>query len=388
MVAGAGVILHVMTAFSAGLGGDAGGARHIVLGASAGWVAVALVAAGRHSRRPQDMGWNLSFGLLLQAGSFAVAAFHHPASAVLSFSASAVLVAAVYRPLQAATVNGTAAGFLAWTLLARGSSASAAGVVVIALVVASAAALLKRALQEKAAQDVLFDQARWAASKLSDITMRLDSSVRGAENRAVSSERGRVARIVHDSVGYSLTALLVQLNALAELTAERHTREGLRRLETLVRSSLQEIREQVSQLRHGGEEDRPVDWAERWRQLCDVFTDCTGVRIHSEIAQCSGVAAATGEAVYRILQESLTNAYRHGRATYVSVSMRVREDLGLLLIKISDNGRGAEKFAAGNGLRGIRERVAGLGGQVLWKTEPERGFDLAVDVPWRTADGE
>ena len=88
------------------------------------------------------------------------------------------------------------------------------------------------------------------------------------------------------------------------------------------------------------------------------------------------------ETVYRLIQESLTNAYRHGRADYVDVAMSWETDDELVLLRVSDNGRGALSLSPGNGLTGMRERVAELGGSVVWQSSPGRGFDIGVDIPW------
>jgi signal transduction histidine kinase len=54
-----------------------------------------------------------------------------------------------------------------------------------------------------------------------------------------------------------------------------------------------------------------------------------------------------------------------------------------MIIRISDDGQGAEKLQPGNGLRGIRERVDGLHGELVWQTLPKKGFDIGIVIPWR-----
>lgn len=230
-------------------------------------------------------------------------------------------------------------------------------------------------------QGKLLDQARWSASRLSSITLRLDSTVNQERFKARVSERKRLARAVHDSVGYSLTALIVQLSALQNRVDDAMVLQKLSYLEDFARNLLRDTRIVVSEIR----ETPPVteqDWPSQWRKLCEVFGDCTGVRVHREITIDFPVAQDVGAVVYRVIQEGLTNSYRHGHAKYVAVTALYDRRLGMILLKISDNGRGAEFREVGNGLRGMQERVESVNGSFLWQTQPDRGFDIAVDIPY------
>jgi signal transduction histidine kinase len=226
---------------------------------------------------------------------------------------------------------------------------------------------------------MLFDQARWAAARFADANMRLQDSMGTAEVTALDEERVRLAREVHDIVGHNLTAALVQIATAKELagTDRDATVDALRALEDSVRSALKDVREEVSELRRPSAGD---DWRVRWIRLCARFARSTGVRVYTNVGRdLAEPDGRVGEAVYRIIQEALTNAYRHGSATVIDVSMLIRD--GRLLLRVSDNGYGCEPVRPGNGLNGIRERVAELGGEVAWKTEPHAGFDLGVAMP-------
>ena len=227
-----------------------------------------------------------------------------------------------------------------------------------------------------------FDHARWAASELSNVVMRLDSSVNRARVSSLLEERRRVAREIHDTVGYALTALIVQLSLLKEIVGASEPADRVARLETMVRDALDEIRLKVTELRSpGGEQGR--NWREVWLRLASTFSECTAVRVHADIDDpVERVDDRVGETIYKILQESLTNAYRHGKATYVFMGVRHKRELGKILVKVSDNGSGCAELHMGNGLAGLRERVAGHGGTVTWDTRAGQGFDIGIDIPW------
>jgi signal transduction histidine kinase len=112
--------------------------------------------------------------------------------------------------------------------------------------------------------------------------------------------------------------------------------------------------------------------------------------VHTNITEdLEEIGGNISEAFYRVIQEALTNAYRHGGADYVDVSMGWERAAGLVLLRVSDNGSGTAKVTPGNGLTGMSERIARLGGSIAWRTLPGRGFDLGIQVPWRgSGDGK
>jgi signal transduction histidine kinase len=232
----------------------------------------------------------------------------------------------------------------------------------------------------------LHDAYRRSLSTSSEITnanLRLREEVMKAEVFSRIKERSRVGREVHDTVGYTLTAVLMQINACQDelRNGSRDIAKRLSGLEELVRNAIVDVRKEVHSLR---EEARyPESWRTRWLELCRVFDDSTRVRIHANIEEeFANLDSETGEAVSRVLQEALTNSLRHGDAYMIDVAIGLRD--GLLLIRISDNGSGTERVITGNGLRGIRERINALGGTLELSSEPGRGFDVGIELPYRT----
>jgi signal transduction histidine kinase len=111
--------------------------------------------------------------------------------------------------------------------------------------------------------------------------------------------------------------------------------------------------------------------------------------VHTGIDRNLGsVSEKVGRSVYRILQEALTNSCRHGRADLVDVAMAWHADSGEILLRVSDDGSGADGFKIGNGLRGIRERVNELKGEVVFQTKMHQGFDIGITIPWSRHYGD
>ena len=260
-------------------------------------------------------------------------------------------------------------------------------VIILVSIVVAANIIISKLQQDAVSRDTLLNQARWSAARLPAITMSLEHTIRESERQAASEERSRLAQLLHDSTGYAMTATVVQLNTLRELTRDSGLKERIALLENLVRETNQEIRRQVSELRDNQPSANDIDWQLRWSKLCTVFSDCTGVNVNVDIENMNHhITDDMGEVVYRVIQESLTNAYRHGNATLVSVTAKLEPTLGLVIVKISDNGQGADKPILGNGLRGMMSRVERLQGTVVWDTKPRRGFDVGVDLPLDLGD--
>ncbi len=277
-------------------------------------------------------------------------------------------------------VSGTAATA---ALLVAGHSASV-GIVAISTVGAVGLRLVwQRIIGEAEENARLLRQARTAASSLSEVILRVEQTVHRARIHEMTRERRRVAREIHDSVGYTLTGLIVQLGVIAKLVDHGEAHDRLRNLERIARGALQEVRKEVGTLRAEIRADEIVSYRNRWIQVCEYFAECTGIQVDHEFAtNLESVPPHIGDTVYRVIQESLTNAYRHGEATIVDVSMSWKEGLDLILLRVSDNGRGLEQIKPGNGLSGVRERVESLAGSMVIQSEAGRGFDLGVDIPW------
>ena len=193
-------------------------------------------------------------------------------------------------------------------------------------------------------------------------------------------ERERIAREFHDTLGHTLTGLVVKLQAIQSLVRLDPDRviEEIDGSCALVREALREARLTVSALRD------PVSQVIRgsmlWLTLCETFAKCTGITIQTDFEEeFDTVDDVTNAVVYRFIQEALTNAYRHGEATLIDVAVWWRRNE--LRVRVSDNGHGTNGLQEGFGITGIRERVSELKGQVGWKSEYGKGFDIAIIIP-------
>lgn len=186
------------------------------------------------------------------------------------------------------------------------------------------------------------------------------------------AERLQIARELHDSLGHHLAALAVNLD-LASRIAEGRAAEPVREAHTLARLLLGEVREVVGELR----ESRPLDLPQALRTLLGATG---GLEIHLGVPDSLEVRdPARAHALFRCAQEVITNARKHAQARHLWIEL-AHEGAGIAL-RARDDGQGAVEVTQGNGLRGMRERLAELGGRLEVETRPGGGFTLHAWMP-------
>lgn len=194
---------------------------------------------------------------------------------------------------------------------------------------------------------------------------------------AQEAERVGIARDLHDEVGQVLTAVLLQLNSMADAAPEH--RDALNQSREAVRRALDEVRRISSELRP--EMLEHLGLVSALTELSTSFARVSGVRVEREFAAALPTMSPEVElAVYRIAQESLTNVARHAQASRVTIALDPGQDR--VVLRIEDNGRG---FAAvpqeQGGLRSMRERALLVGGALAIKDAPEGGVEVRLEVP-------
>ncbi|MGB8702327.1 MAG: response regulator [Thermosynechococcaceae cyanobacterium] len=208
------------------------------------------------------------------------------------------------------------------------------------------------------------------------------------EEMAAIEERNRIAREIHDSLGHSLTALNVQMQAVASLllTDPMQAQAFLTQAQRLGATAMQEVRESVRTLRADESVEKPLP--KTIAALAEEFRQVTGITPTVETCLTQPVSGSVSKALYRIVQEALTNISKYAQATQVHLHLVTREnDLAdgryCINLTIADNGQGFnnQPSATGFGLQGMQERVAALDGEFHLKTSPGAGCHIQVKLP-------
>lgn len=196
-------------------------------------------------------------------------------------------------------------------------------------------------------------------------------------------ERKRIAREIHDELGQTLTALRmdVSLARLAFGESDPKLLVQLQSMTELVDRTISTVRHVTSSLRPGAL-DLGIVAALEW--LVEEFIDHAGIPCELVLGDGEiNLDELTATAIFRIVQESLTNIARHAEASQVEII--VTRSLGDLCFEVRDNGTGFDRNAVPNaksfGLVGMRERVAMLNGKLELDSEPGRGTRIRVCVP-------
>jgi signal transduction histidine kinase len=196
-------------------------------------------------------------------------------------------------------------------------------------------------------------------------------------------ERQRLARELHDETGQALTSILLGLKAIEEADNGQDVRQSVLELRELVVETLQDVRRLAVELRPTALDDFGLVAA--LQRLAETFAEQTGIRVHIEAALGdSRLPAETETALYRIVQEALTNVIKHAQAGTVSVVLTRKGDHVVAVIE--DDGRGFDPEDMRDerlGLLGMRERIALVDGQLSVESRPGEGTTIAVEVPSR-----
>ncbi|MEV0620571.1 sensor histidine kinase [Nonomuraea sp. NPDC050404] len=206
--------------------------------------------------------------------------------------------------------------------------------------------------------------------------------LRESEGRTrAAEERLRLSREVHDIVAHTLAVVGVQLNVAADALDEEDPAEAadaLRVAKDVRNRAMADLRSLIGVLRDdpGGPAPQP-DLA----TLGDLIENAraAGLRVTlDERGDPSNVPAAPAVAVYRIVQEALTNTLKHANATAAEV--RVGYGPRSVTVEVEDDGRGCARIAEGHGLTGMRGRVGALNGTLSVESTPG-GFTVRAEIP-------
>lgn len=200
------------------------------------------------------------------------------------------------------------------------------------------------------------------------------------EDQATLQERNRIAREIHDGLGHTLAAQTIQINN-ALLFWQSNNDEALmfvKQAKQLGADALLEIRRSLSVLR-----SNPLQGQSLKSALEKLLTDFkkTGIEPSYIIDIPPYLPTEINTAIYRIVQESLTNIYKHALATNVNVELRSSN--GIIHLSIKDNGKGFNptQNTTGFGLQGMRERATALGGELNIHSQLETGCCISVSLP-------
>lgn len=200
------------------------------------------------------------------------------------------------------------------------------------------------------------------------------------ERMAQTRERNRLAREIHDTLGHTLTGIATGLDAclaLIDISPEQ-TKNQLKLLSEVSREGLKDVRRSVNELRPDALERLSLDAAIR-KMIMDMG-QASDVKIYFSTEEKHLKFDEDEEnAIYRVIQESITNAVRHGKAGKIWITLNRKDNE--IWLSIKDNGIGAKDIKSGFGTKHIRERIEMLQGTVEF--DGSDGFTVTAKIPIR-----
>lgn len=240
--------------------------------------------------------------------------------------------------------------------------------------------LMRNQMKENARIGFLNLQLQTANMRLKEMNEQLQDYAEMSEKMAETRERNRIAREIHDTLGHTMTGLSAGIDACIAMIdfSVDATKEQLNKISQVARQGIKDIRRSVNKLRpdaleHSGLRKALEKMIEETMQVSDVKIDYE--------CQVDTLKFNQDEEdmIYRVVQESITNAIRHGEAKYIEV--RLWKENKWLNLVIKDNGIGCEEIHTGFGLIHIEERIKMLQGTVEY--DGSDGFKVTARIPIR-----
>lgn len=216
--------------------------------------------------------------------------------------------------------------------------------------------------------------------ELKQMNIQLEEYASESEKAAEARERNRLAREIHDTLGHSFVGIITGIEACTALmdVAPEATKVQLKAIADVARQGMVDVRRSVKALRPDALEKMNLEKA--LSQMIDEFHSATSAEIlYRCTTRLNGFNDDEEDIIYRIVQESITNAIRHGKANQIKVS--IDREYDILRIRIEDNGIGCADIEKGFGLHHMEERLSLLRGHLDYNGE--NGFTVEAQIPIR-----
>lgn len=238
-------------------------------------------------------------------------------------------------------------------------------------------------------QKLLFNKAmeelKTKTLQLEDSNRKLHETMEALEEVTALKERNRIAREIHDTVGHTLTTVLIEIEA-GKRMIKKGIETGFEKLDLAqeqVRKGINDIRSSVRMLQVGNE---VMNFIPSLRSLVQETEMHTGVSIKCLFSPLPELDPELEKLLYRALQEGLTNGIRHGQSTVFTCTIRYED--GGISFSLRDNGAGSDEIVLGFGLTAMKEKVEKRGGSFGVQSQKGKGFCLGINIPVKEGNHE
>lgn len=228
--------------------------------------------------------------------------------------------------------------------------------------------------------------------KVKDLNKNLEESYKKLkeyslkiEELTITKERNRVAGEIHDSLGHSLTALIIHLDFIEKIlySDTDKAKDLIVKTQMLARNSMNEVRKAIYALK---DDLVSINLIDSINELIENLTlnSCVDINLDIE-GDVEKLLSDYKNILYRTIQEALTNSIKHGKASEIMIKLyKLENDITL---NITDNGIGCNKVIEGNGIKGINDRIKTLGGEFKYFSN-KYGFNINISIPYEEVEYE
>lgn len=230
-------------------------------------------------------------------------------------------------------------------------------------------------------------QLNLANEELQGANKRLEEYARESVRMTETKERNRLAREIHDTLGHALTGIITGIEACTVLmdVAPEATKVQLKAIAEVARQGVTDVRRSVKALRPDALEK--LDLEKAILQTVEEMCTATNAKINYQCTtKLSGFNEDEEDIIYRIVQESITNSIRHGKADRIEI--RIDREYNMLKIHIKDNGIGSKNIQKGFGLHHMEERLNMLKGSLAYSGEDGFTIDAGIPIRWGTEEND
>ncbi|WP_234124800.1 sensor histidine kinase [Clostridium hydrogenum] len=232
----------------------------------------------------------------------------------------------------------------------------------------------------------LYDELRRSEDELQVAYRRLEQYSNTVEELTLLKERNRISREIHDTVGHTLTTMIMELQALPHIIKvdEKKTNELIESMTSFSKKGLEDVRRAVKDL-------KPVEFDE----YAGIFAIKELIVKFKKVSECSVNLTVSKNQyhltpdesfiLYRVIQESLNNAVKHGHATNIDIIINFGFDK--IVTTIRNNGEGCKEIKKGFGITGMEERISKLNGTIEIHSNDVNGFEVVAMIPVQHREG-
>ena len=217
-------------------------------------------------------------------------------------------------------------------------------------------------------------------NKLTDANSGFQHYIRIVEEKSTEDERNRIIREIHDSIGYTLTTIMMLSTSIMEsekVNLSSNHQQVLNNIKTYAKSGLNDMRIVLRLLKV--KKKKVESDLIQLNRMVKAFEKATDVKIRLEFGNAPNkFKEEVSHLIFRLVQEGMINSLRHGLATNVDIFLFIESQK--LIITISDNGRGFSEMTPGIGLKGMKERLNKIDGDISISNS-KIGVTLRIKIP-------